>query len=363
MSNGTTTWNYTYDANGLRTKRTNGNYTYEYIYDGNGKLVFMQYHHYKMYFTYDPLTGAPHSVYYDDGYYEQYTMYYITNTRGDVLAMAKEDGTIVVSYDYDAWGNLIHYEDSTNWGTGDINPLRYRGYVYDRETGLYYLQSRYYDPEIGRFINADAYAATGQGLTGNNMFAYCGNNPISNVDSSGCFSLFACIVIAGCALIGGIIGACSDTNYVNEARSRNPKLISAPSRSNHLSQQAKSSRLSTTQQTSPPQNHSDDALSGDISDVGPRSVSLTQEEDEPISTGDRIINAVIGATAGVMVGGAIVFLGGAIACVAGYAAVLCPFLGMTGAQTAAWGLLAYNIFPIFVAPFLGSEMEVLEYPS
>ena len=65
------------------------------------------------------------------------------------------------------------------------NPLRYRGYVYDQETGLYYLESRYYNPKIGRFLNADAYAATGQGFTGNNMFAYCLNNPVNLRDKVG----------------------------------------------------------------------------------------------------------------------------------------------------------------------------------
>ena len=70
---------------------------------------------------------------------------------------------------------------------GEANPLRYRGYVYDTETKLYYLQSRYYDPELGRFINADAYTATGQGLLGNNMFAYCGNNPVNFSDPTGNF--------------------------------------------------------------------------------------------------------------------------------------------------------------------------------
>lgn len=67
------------------------------------------------------------------------------------------------------------------------NPLRYRGYVYDNETELYYLQSRYYDPDVGRFINADAFASTGQGILGNNMFAYCRNNPVSRIDPSGTY--------------------------------------------------------------------------------------------------------------------------------------------------------------------------------
>lgn len=72
---------------------------------------------------------------------------------------------------------------------GAYNPLRYRGYVYDTETGFYYLQSRYYDPELSRFINADALVSTGQGLLGNNMFAYCRNNPVNRKDTSGTYDV------------------------------------------------------------------------------------------------------------------------------------------------------------------------------
>ena len=87
-------------------------------------------------------------------------------------------------------------------------PLRYRTYVFDSETQLYYLQSRYYDPEVGRFINADAFVSTGQGLLGNNMFAYCGNNPVSRIDSSG---LLWELLVAGAvaALISGVANAVS----------------------------------------------------------------------------------------------------------------------------------------------------------
>ena len=70
---------------------------------------------------------------------------------------------------------------------GQKNPLRYRGYYYDEETGFYYLQSRYYDPVVRRFINADGYVSTGQGILANNMFAYCGNNPVNRADPGGLF--------------------------------------------------------------------------------------------------------------------------------------------------------------------------------
>ncbi len=83
------------------------------------------------------------------------------------------------------WGQLLSCTGSMASTLGQLNPLRYRGYVYDSETGLYYLQSRYYDPALRRFINADAYTSTGQGFIGNNMFAYCLNNPVNCTDSIG----------------------------------------------------------------------------------------------------------------------------------------------------------------------------------
>ena len=104
------------------------------------------------------------------------------------MALLDSNGNWVVKYTYDAWGNILTTTASTTRMLNTLakyNPLRYRGYVYDRETGLYYLQSRYYNPKIGRFINADAYISTGQNFAGNNMFAYCINNPVNMVDVAG----------------------------------------------------------------------------------------------------------------------------------------------------------------------------------
>lgn len=110
---------------------------------------------------------------------------------------------------------MLSIEDAANDNLGKINPLRYRGYVYDDETTLYYLQSRYYNPAMGRFINADADVATGNGLIGNNMFAYCGNNPVNRTDHSGedwwHWAVAAAIVVAAAAAVvitaGGAAGA------------------------------------------------------------------------------------------------------------------------------------------------------------
>ena len=96
-------------------------------------------------------------------------------------------GTQVVSYTYDPWGAPMSVSGSMSATLGAVNPLRYRGYVYDTETGFYYLSNRYYNPVWGRFINADGYASTGQGFDGHNMFAYCGNEPVNRYDVGGMF--------------------------------------------------------------------------------------------------------------------------------------------------------------------------------
>ena len=178
MSKSSITWNYTYDANGMRTSRSNGTKTYNYVYNGS-QLTQMTVGNDTLYFTYGAL--GPTTVTWNGT-----TYYYALNGQGDVTGIFDGNGNLVVLYNWDnAWGYNPAPEGSLASTLGTLNPLRYRGYVYDSETGYYYLQSRYYDPEIGRFINADALVATGQGLLGNNMFAYCGNNPVNNYDPSG----------------------------------------------------------------------------------------------------------------------------------------------------------------------------------
>lgn len=119
-------------------------------------------------------------------------LYYVLNMQGDVVALTDDTGAIVAEYVYNAWGEKLHILDSdgneitSSSNIAIINPLRYRGYYYDTETGFYYLQSRYYDPVNHRFINADAYATTDPtDAISCNMFAYCGNNPMSFIDFSG----------------------------------------------------------------------------------------------------------------------------------------------------------------------------------
>ena len=148
-------------------------------------------------FAYDA-AGTPLTVNYDG-----VTYYYVTNLQGDVIAILDSDGYAVAEYTYNAWGELLTTVGSTTTDLSTINPLLYRGYVYDRETGLYYLQSRYYNPEMGRFISADSLLSTGQGVLGNNMFAYCNNNPVMYQDDTG---NSATLITLGIMAIGGLIG-------------------------------------------------------------------------------------------------------------------------------------------------------------
>ena len=154
--------------------------------------------------------------------YNGTTYYYVTNLQGDVVALLNSSGTQVVGYVYDAWGRLISTTGSYASTLGQNNPLRYRGYVYDRETGFYYVSSRYYNPEIGRWISPEPNMYTGafdsgSGLIGYNVYAYCANNPVNFSDSTGEFILTALIVgvVAG-VVIGGTIGG---TVAYNSAKS------------------------------------------------------------------------------------------------------------------------------------------------
>ncbi len=105
-------------------------------------------------------------------------------------------------YYYNAWGLPM----GTVGAMADINPLRYRGYYYDNETGLYYVSSRYYDPETCRFINADSHLNTAAGVLGYNLFAYCNNNPVNTTDPTG--HAFVLLTAAIGAVAGAIVGGC-----------------------------------------------------------------------------------------------------------------------------------------------------------
>ena len=181
---------YKYNIKGLRTRKYNSDYTYYYYYDDNNNLIAMMQGGVVAYFYYDSNNSVTAMSINDSMYY------YIKNLQGDITKIVNHQGKVMVEYTYDAWGNILKEKSNVNPSYATVkefNPFRYRGYVYDTDTGLYYLQSRYYDPKNGRFINADdtAYVDTNSGTPLSiNMFAYCENDPINNVDPCGqcCFS-------------------------------------------------------------------------------------------------------------------------------------------------------------------------------
>ena len=148
-----------------------GDDRFDFFYDENGLLLGFSYN------------GAKY--------------YYIRNQQSDIIGILDNSGNQVVSYMYDSWGKLLTIEGSAKDTIGVQNPFRYRGYYYDTETELYYLNSRYYDPGVGRFLNADKILGELGEINQSNVFAYCRNNPIHLCDANGEFAT----AIAG-ALIG-----------------------------------------------------------------------------------------------------------------------------------------------------------------
>ena len=174
---------YAYNADGQRISKTLTQFgeesvTTEYFYNGeilagqktgNDVLVFMYDNNGDIFgFTYN---GKPY--------------YYIKNAQNDVMFIVDPEEGAVVLYTYDAWGNVTGCYDASENNIGTINPITYRSYYYDFELGMYYLSSRYYMPALHRFLNADGYVQTGQGMLDKNMFAYCLNDPVNMMDPNG----------------------------------------------------------------------------------------------------------------------------------------------------------------------------------
>ncbi len=175
---------FLYDVSGSRTQKfsndANRYSTVRYRWYG-GKIVEFERLEGEFYVFYDAL-GRPallHCRHSGDSRIRDKEFYYVHNAQGDVVALLDgSTGQTVAEYTYDAWGKQLSCTGSMSDTVGRYNPFRYRSYLYDEETGLYYLKSRYYNPEWGRFINADT-------LLTRNLFAYCGNNPVMLVDPSG----------------------------------------------------------------------------------------------------------------------------------------------------------------------------------
>ena len=196
---------FTYDAGGVRQSKTANGVITSYFTEGNrihreersdGKTLL---------YAYDASGLA--SITYNG------TLYFVQkNFLGDIVALVDQNGNVVAKYVYDAWGNgkvcnASGTENTSSSFIGNINPFRYRGYYYDVETGLYYLQTRYYEPRAGRFLNADSVDYIAPDIIGGlNLYAYCNNNPVMYSDPEGTAAWWEWL-IAGLATTALIVGA------------------------------------------------------------------------------------------------------------------------------------------------------------
>ena len=227
LSSGSEAFSYSYNADGIRTAKTVNGVKHTYALSGttilNEEWTENGVQHLLMY-VYDA-NGSPTGMVYRNSTMaanatEEYL--FVKNIQGDILYVYSSTGNKLVSYVYDAWGNIISTTYSNGGGTSAarFNPFTYRGYYRDSETGMYYLNSRYYNPKMGRFISADAYVSTGQGLLGYNMYAYCGNNPVNRIDSEG---EFWWAVILATVVFAAILTSCENQNESLEGTPADPK--------------------------------------------------------------------------------------------------------------------------------------------
>jgi RHS repeat-associated protein len=184
LGGSTTDIAYAYNQNGIRIEKTvNGTATTQYLVDGS-RVLYESDGTNTLYYTYD-VDGSLISFNYNGTDY-----FYVYNALGDIVKLLNVSGQVVVEYRYDAFGNILY---QTTGALASANPYRYRGYRYDEETKLYYLNSRYYNPQTGRFLNADGLLQGSQTTLGFNLFAYVENNPVVNIDPSGYQYCFASI--------------------------------------------------------------------------------------------------------------------------------------------------------------------------
>lgn len=183
------TINYKYNKDGIRISKKINNKETKYYLEGK-YIILEKTDNNVLYYMYNNLNELFGFKYNDEIYY------YIKNIQDDIIGILDSNHNVIVRYTYDSWGNIISIKDnngndisSNNNHIGNINPFRYRSYYYDRETNLYYLNSRYYNPVWGRFINADGIIGSEEDINGYNLYMYCNNNPVINIDSDGHFAI------------------------------------------------------------------------------------------------------------------------------------------------------------------------------
>ena len=253
--------------------------------------------------------------------------WYEKNLQGDIVSVYDASGNLQVHYVYNAWGRTTKELYCDEYSGAARNNLTYRGYYYDPDLKMYYLQSRYYDSKTCRFINADGYVSTGQGLTGYNMFAYCNNNPVMRVDYSGEFPWLIAVFVLACTIGGALVGN-AVANKIEDDRNMENSLNKETNGEN---------------------------------------IAVTPSDTYVMSKSERTKYIVVGALLGTAVGGTVVSALGVVGTLAtGSAMTKIGVLGMTGLQTYALGSLIRNVAFYIITPFIDigeANEEFFEIPE
>ena len=345
ITDGDNTYVYAYNTDGDRVSKTVNGVKTEYFYNGS-ILAGQKTGGETLIFMYDNNGDAFGFNYNGEEYY------YIKNVQNDIVAIADKNGDIVANYYYDAWGNITQITGNT--ALAQTNPLRYRSYYYDSETGYYHLKSRYYSPEVGRFLNVDGYVQTGQGLLDKNMFAYCLNNPVMMTDKDGNFSslaIFAIVVIVAFVVAGAIWGAYQGEDLYHKVRpAPEPDNSSGNIAPENPSVPEASSNTKKDKRKNKKNNHN-------VSDKN----NSNPAPENSLSKSARARNIFIGATLGLAAGGAIVAVAGAATVVG--SSIITGSVLMAGRQVFAIGALAFNLEAMVFGPLYSVELEPIEWSN
>jgi len=314
---------FTYNDEGLRLSTTINGETTTYLYDGS-VLIAEYAPNYTCVYIYDE-SGAIIGVKYistaENSAWQTY--FFEKNLQGDVIAVYSDTGTKLISYHYDAWGNATTtYHNGGASTLAANNPIRYRSYYYDTTLQMYYLQSRYYDAKICRFISPDdvSYLGANGDLISYNMYAYCSNNPVNYVDPSGHSFIVAALILVATTVIGAIVGG----------------------------------TISYEQQTERIKNNS--------------TTDDETKQNDDVSIPEIALYAATGAGIGLATGG-IILMGAGVGyglfkvATAGKSIAKVAILGIEAGRWAALGFLSFDIGTFIASTISGISFEMIEWIS